>query len=204
MLPDSRTTPPRAQVWPIFTVAMAGIAAVLFVAESLAEGAFYLRTGIFEGQWWRLWTGHWVHYNASHFGWNLLVFLPVGIWAERIAPWVTRVFLSLAPAIVSVLLLILDPGLERYGGLSGVAAGAVVLLSGLQLERGRGEPAWVWFGVLALVGAKIAWELVTSETLLVASGADVRNVPIAHLGGILCAGAALIIRRLRMRPAPGR
>ena len=128
-----------------------------------------------------------VHFGLSHFTWNLAVFLPSGIWLERLWPATTRWFYLLCPLIISAALLLLAPTLARYAGLSGIATGMLVLLACLQLGRRKEEPPWFWVSVLALVGIKIGVELFTGEPVFVSGFGDIRTVPLAHIFGILSA-----------------
>jgi rhomboid family GlyGly-CTERM serine protease len=171
--------------WMTLAIALVSTAALLF--ESVSSGLIYERSLIFKEQLWRLWSGHVVHFGLSHFTWNLAVFLPSGVWLERLWPATTRWFYALSPLIISAALLLLDPTLTRYAGLSGIATGMLVLLACLQLGRRKEEPAWFWVSVLALVGIKIGVELFTGEPVFVSGFGDIRTVPLAHIFGILSA-----------------
>ena len=182
-------------------MALAALAALL--SEQVSAGLIYDRTLIFNGEVWRLWTGHVVHFGLSHFTWNLAVFLPAGVWLERLWPAVTRWFYALSPLIISIALLILDPTLARYAGLSGVATGMLVLLACLQLGRRQQEPAWFWASVLTLVGIKIGVELFTGAPVFVSGFGHIRTVPLAHIFGIIAAlvfwGIALLAKKAAAR-----
>jgi rhomboid family GlyGly-CTERM serine protease len=182
-------------------MAVAALAALL--SEQVSACLIYDRTLIFKGEAWRLWTGHVVHFGLSHFTWNLAVFLPAGVWLERLWPAVTRWFYALSSLIISVALLVLDPTLARYAGLSGVATGMLVLLACLQLGRRQEEPAWFWVSVLTLVGIKIGVELFTGAPVFVSGFGDIRTVPLAHIFGIIAAlvfwGIALIAKKTAAR-----
>jgi hypothetical protein len=80
-----------------------------------------------------------------------------------------------------------DPALARYGGLSGVATGLVVLLALDRLWTGGREPRWVWLAVLGLVAAKQLVEAVAGAEVFVQFGPGVRPVPLAHLAGTFAA-----------------
>jgi rhomboid family GlyGly-CTERM serine protease len=194
----SRRPDPAAVPW-IALAFSAGAVALHFFA-GWREAAFYLRAEVFGGEVWRLWTGHLVHFSGSHLFWNLAVFVPSAMWLERLDRRGGRVFLLVASPLISLLLLAFDPSLLRYGGLSGLATGTLVLLALLQLaRRDPREPAWFWWGVLGIVAAKLVGEQVTKTPLLASNMGDVRTVPLAHLGGALCAAAAWAWRRGAMR-----
>ena len=179
--------------WLTGLVALAAVA--LHCWPRAGAALFYERARILDGEWWRLWTGHFVHFGASHLGWNLAVLLPAGAWAERLAPARTRVFLALAPLVIGIALLVLDPALARYAGLSGVVSGVLALLAFTQLAA-DGAARWFWHGVLALLALKIGVELFAGHAVFAHFDVpDVHAVPLAHAAGMVCAGAAHWIRR---------
>jgi len=176
---------------PWLTVAIALVAGLAWAVPALNELLIYDRALLFKGQIWRAWTGHAVHYGSSHVFWNLAVFIPVGCWLERLWPAMARWYYLVSPLVISAALLVFDPTLIRYAGLSGMATGMLVLLAGLQLRRRPAEPAWFWLAVIGLVAAKIVIELISGAPLLVSKGdfAGIRNVPLAHIAGVACAAA---------------
>jgi rhomboid family GlyGly-CTERM serine protease len=168
------------------------------------------------GEYWRLWTGHFVHFGWSHLLWNLAVFAVAGSWAERVAPRRARVLLIVAPPIIGVALFGLDPELGFYGGLSGVTAAmltflafaqlariaeteaaAVVVVAGAEARSAAPSDRWFWRTVLALIILKIAAEFAVSSPLLARFASEgIQPVPLAHLAGVL---AATYVQRLRFR-----
>lgn len=174
------------RAFPWMTLVMALLAGLALRFESVHAGLIYDRKLIFNGELWRTWSGHVVHFGSSHFIWNLAVFVPAGICLERLWPALTRWFYVLCPLVISIVLLVLDPSLDRYAGLSGLATGMLVLLAGLQLGRRREEPAWFWVSVLVLVAVKIGIELFTGAPLLVTGFGHIRTVPLAHIFGAVC------------------
>jgi rhomboid family GlyGly-CTERM serine protease len=153
------------------------------------EFFLYDRGRIAGGQWWRVWSGHLAHHGGSHLIWNLVVFLPAAAWIESIAPRAARIFLTVAPLFISAALWFFESRLQVYAGLSGVTVGAVALLAFVQLRKRSGEPRWIWIGALVLVLVKIVAEFVRPETAVFADLPNgIRNVPLAHLAGAMCAG----------------
>lgn len=203
---------PRAPL-PIATGLVITLALIVASQPALAPSLLYERADIVVGQYWRLWTGHLVHFGASHLGWNLAVFAVAGVWCERLAPGPTRLLLALAPGVISLALFALDPHLATYGGLSGVATAVLTLLAFTQLAC-QAAPAsattgaiadapltpsdrWFWRAVLALIFLKTAAEFAAEQPFFARyAPAGVRAVPVAHLIGIL---VATIIHRRRSR-----
>ncbi len=181
--------------WVTCTISLAASAALWFPV--LSSAFIYDRSLIITGEVWRCWTGHIVHFSANHFWWDMVIFVPVGCWLERIRPKRIRWFYVICPLAISTALLVVEPALERYAGISGVATGALVLLAGLQLRRRPAEPAWFWLTVLGLVAAKIGFELMGNDSLLVDLPGSVRVAPLAHIGGLLC---GLIFQHPRVTP----
>lgn len=173
------------------------LAGLALASPAVSERLIYDRALIFQGQVWRIWTGHVVHYGFSHFFWDFAVFVPAGCWLERLWPKSARWFYLLSPLVISIALLAWDSALLRYAGISGVATGTLVLLAACQLSRGKPEPAWFWLAVLALVGVKIGHELITGAPLVVSDFAGIRSVPLAHISGAVCGGIFWGVSRLK-------
>jgi len=165
------------------------------------DAAIFERQRVAAGEAWRLWTGHFAHFGASHLFWNLAVLVPAGGWLERIAPWRARFFFLLAPAVIGAALFLLDPSLQRYAGLSGVAAGVLALLAVTQLAHSR-EDRWFWRCVLALLAVKVAAEFLAQRPVFARlASPDAHAVPVAHLAGLALAMAMNLSRWRHRRPA---
>jgi len=182
------------------------IVLTLIVASqpALAPSLLYERAAILRGEYWRLWTGHLVHFGASHLVWNLVVFALAAIWAERLAPARTRLLLAVAPGVIGLALLALDPALATYGGLSGLVAAALAFLAFTQLAQnstagnGSASDRWFWRAVLALILLKIAAEFAADQPFFARfTASGVRAVPLAHLAGFLVASTVHRSRRRR-------
>jgi len=94
----------------------------------LGEPAWQLfrfeRQGLLEGEWWRWWTGHWVHFGVKHLLVNLL---GLALLVVLVSPWLRPlhlIFLAVVTSsVISGALWLFHPNLEVYVGLSGVCAG---------------------------------------------------------------------------------
>lgn len=191
MSAEASTPPVRARALPWATGVVALAALGLQVWSGAKTSLEFDRAAIVAGELWRLWTPHLLHFSASHLGWNLVVLLGAGVWAERVVPRRMRLLYVIAPALIGVALLVFDPFLSRYAGLSGLAAGAVALLAFTQIARSPGRDRWFWWAVLALLAAKILLELFFRDALLADFGDPaIRPVPLAHIAGM--ASAALV------------
>lgn len=185
------------------TLLLFGLPAVLvWLLPATHAALLYERAAILNGEWWRLWTGHWVHFSTSHLMWNLAVLLGVGVWLERLQPgWLLRLALVVAP-VLSLALLAGEPAMQTYGGLSGLATSAVVLLALVQLQRRGSDRVW-WWAILLLVAAKTGVDAVRGNSLLVGFGARaVRSSVLAHAAGAVAAVALFLARSNRAQPVP--
>jgi len=159
------------------------------MAAFCAEGSSWLgydRSAILSGQIWRMYTGHWVHFSAAHLVYNLAALGVIGwiIETKRLNHF--GCMCLVAPWLISGGLLLLDPQVKYYGGLSALAVMAMVYLalSGLQEAS-----AWRWMCVAALlgIGGKTAFELITGRTVFV-TGNDAVSVSVtSHILGALVA-----------------
>jgi rhomboid family GlyGly-CTERM serine protease len=193
--------------WPWATAAIAALALVALAWPGAPAAWLLDRAAVQRGELWRLWTAHLVHFGTSHLAWNLAVFVAAGAWLERVAAARARIYFALAPAAIGTALLGFDPALDRYGGLSGLTAGAVALLAFVQLaacaSRARGEPLgrddrWFWIAVLVLLAAKIALEIFRERAVFARfESGDVHVVPLAHIAGVACAAVVFFTRRNR-------
>lgn len=179
---------------PWATLAGLALAALTAVWPVAAAALIYDRTAILAGEVWRGATGHFVHFGASHLAWDVLVTLLAGAWVESLAPRRARWYWATAPLVIGAVLLAGDPALERFGGLSGVATGLVVLLA-TELGRRPGRDRAFAFLLSLLVLAKLAAELGGWGGLAKFDDPAVQSVPLAHLAGVAWAGVVALVRR---------
>ena len=180
----------RTRRFPSVTLSIAGLALALQATPTAFQDLLiYDRQAVLRGEFWRLWSGHLVHFSAGHLGWNLLVVGLAGTWIERAAFRGSGWFALFAPPAISVALLIGDPALRFYGGLSGLATAAVAFACASEWRLGT-SPRALWLAALVGIGMKIAWEYHSGSSMFSRyTGADVRTVPLAHFSGA-CLGLA--------------
>lgn len=191
--PTNRAAAQTSMPWATLAIAVAAVALKFWPEAEATLG--YERAQIAAAQHWRLWTAHLIHFGWLHLFWNLVVFVPAGIWAERLMPDRFRLLLLLGPGAIGLALYGLDPALARYAGLSGVAAGVVTFLALAQLRRGTPD-RWFWRAVLVVVAAKIGIEFALTQPLFARFSEDgIRAVPLAHASGAIAAILILSGRR---------
>lgn len=173
-----------------------GLAASALLVMLLGEAGEallrYQRSEILIGEVWRLLSGHLVHLGWSHLLMNLLALALV--WALfgdtlTLAGWL---LLLLFCALFDGLgLLLLNPGVEWYVGLSGVLHGLFLAGALAGLASGRRDAALL---LIALV-AKLAWEQLAGPLPGSEATAGGLVVVDAHLYGAIAGGvtAALML-----------
>ena len=177
------------------TLAIVVSATAAYLCPPLAAALEYNRGAILEGEIWRLVTGPLAHFSGDHLFFNVFVFAAAGYLAERKRPRFLA-GLCLASALASsFFLLFLSPGIEVFGGLSGIATMAVVFLAVDEI-RAESRSALLWSLVLALTMGKIILETALGSPLF-AAGEGVVVVPSAHVTGALTAlaGQGLLLQR---------
>jgi len=132
------------------------------------------------GEWWRLASGVFVHFDGAHLISNLLTLLIVGPpLAYLLGPWRFLLIFVLTGIAGNVASHVLAPSASLKAGASGAIAGVLGALGGTSLDPGWGRrfKRWQILGALAAIYG-----------LLVGAGPNSDHV--AHLGGLL-AGIAL-------------
>ncbi|KPK39847.1 MAG: hypothetical protein AMJ69_04490 [Gammaproteobacteria bacterium SG8_47] len=171
----------------------------------LIETLRYDRAAILDGQWWRVLSGHIVHVGWMHLAMNVaglvLVWLLFGV---RLSTQRWLVVLLLSALGVSAGLLLRQPDLNWYVGLSGVLHG--LFAAGIVAALAVGDRGAVVLAIALVV--KLIWEGMAGPMPGTSEWVGARVVTEAHLYGALAGGAtsvaALIaVRLLRGTPARG-
>ncbi len=169
------------------------LAAILVLVHVAAPGMLpalrYERAAVLDGEVWRLATGHLVHADLRHLGWNVLGVLIVwGLFARDYTTRQWLVVLLASTAATSLGFLLLEPGLEWYVGFSGVLHGCMAAGLVAWLRSVRDPLTWLVAGLFA---AKLAWE--HSMGALPFTGGSL-SIPVVHeahtygaVGGLLAA-----------------
>jgi rhomboid family GlyGly-CTERM serine protease len=136
---------------------------------------------------WRWWSGALVHLSTRHLAANLAATAVVGaLGAAAALPGRAALAWALAWPLTQGGLL-LQPALQRYGGLSGVLhAGVAVALCWLLRRPGRDR--WVGFALLAGLVAKLLLDAPWGPPLRAMAGWDFPVAPFAHASGAVAGG----------------
>ena len=172
-------TGPSAR-WAVLILAPALVA---YLLPGVAAAMIYDRPAILAGELWRLVTGHWVHFSASHLLCDVVV---IGITAWLMESRGYRYFPALcflSALSISLVMLVSLPDMTYYGGLSGIAMAGVVYLA---LHGSREVQPWrgVCLGLLLLSVGKLAFDASIGDFAMIDVEDDsVRPVPLSHLTG---------------------
>lgn len=91
--------------------------------DAVQDGLSLDRHALLGGEAWRLWSGHFVHFSASHATGDLVLLFVVTLLAQReFGSWVTLIALLAAAPLVSLGLVLLVPELAVYRGSSALSA----------------------------------------------------------------------------------
>lgn len=174
---------------PPVTLVVCALALAAWFLPALAEWLVYDREFILRGEFWRLFTGHLVHFSRSHLALDVGAFFTVGWLLETrsIAPrWL---MFGMAPGVIGLALLFGDPAMARYGGLSGwsVAALVCVALDWIKRAGPARAPGWIALAGLAI---KTLGEWQGASPVFASVGSPARLAVLAHVSGALFAFAA--------------
>ena len=180
------------------------LVAVLLAFHGLGADALpvlrYERSAVLSGEAWRLVTGHLVHADMVHLGWNVLGVLIVAFLFARDYSWRQwLVILGVSIATTDLGFLLLEPRLEWYVGFSGVLHGLMAAGLVAWLRTSRDAITWIVTGLFA---AKLAWEHFAGPLPFTAASLELPVVHEAHTyGAIGGALAGLWLTRRMPRPA---
>lgn len=185
-------------------VVVFGILPILLAAlPQCHDTLLFDRTAILGGQFWRLWTGHWIHFSPSHLFWNVAALSFTGAWLEARHPGLPLRYAAFAAPLISIGLLVLEPNMITYGGLSGLGTGIVALL-GISLCRSPGFDRISGISILVLLGLKLSHDFLHSTPLLSDfESATIQASTTAHIFGAsfaLLGTLSTISRYFRLHP----
>ena len=154
------------------------------------------------GDWHRLVTGHFYHYDATHLAWNLAgLALVAWLFVRDYTSWQWLVILAASTAAVDLGFLLFEPQLAWYVGFSGVLHGLAAAGLVRWWVRQRDAITLVASAVLAL---KLGWEHAVGALPFTAATLSIPVVYAAHTyGGVggAVAGAVLSLRQTRAVPS---
>jgi len=179
---DARLRIPVSRQWMMVGFVLLSSLLVSFSGEAVYQLMLYDRTGILSGEAWRLLSGHLVHTGAGHWALNAIAFAVLwwvfgAIWAG----WRGILLLVFLATAISAGLLVFNPGLVWYAGLSGILHG--LLAAGAVLRVLAGQRAYLLLlGVLLI---KLVHEQIFGPLPVSGSLPGVPVIIDAHLYGAI-------------------
>ena len=184
----------RRHALPLVVTLLSTLFALL--GDSATHALRYQRDAVFAGQWWRLITGNLVHLGWSHLLLNLAGLILVWLLFYRsltTRSWI--IVFAVSALAVGGGLLLFDPQLEWYVGLSGALHG--LFAAGLVASLWAGNRAeWLLAAVFA---AKLAWEQLVGPTPGTAKLAGGNVIVDAHLYGAIGGAVTVLLLILASR-----
>jgi len=149
------------------------------------------------GQPWRWWTAAFVHWSVQHLFANLAAALVVAGFgmAGRLPGGAALAWLAAWPLTHGLLLL--QPALAHYGGLSGLLHAGVAVAVVHMVARGDHRQRWVGACVLAGLLVKLVLEAPWGEPLRRSAEWDIAVAPIGHAAGAV-AGFGCVLALLAL------
>ncbi|WP_091059743.1 rhombosortase [Opitutus sp. GAS368] len=145
------------QVSPPWTfLAAAAVALVIQLNPAWRPALLYDRAAVAAGEWWRVWTGHFVHFGWPHFVADTGLLVILGWLLEARHPVFSRVGLVALPAFITAALYWFDPAMLLYGGLSAVNLGLLLFLALQGWQRNWTD--WFWPAVLVIYVGEVIFE----------------------------------------------
>jgi rhomboid family GlyGly-CTERM serine protease len=194
--------PHRLRGLPWWSIGLVAACLAATAISSVADLLIYEREAIARGEWWRLFTGHIVHYSRPHLLNNVLVLVPAAVVVE----WRSRRelihVLAMSATAIGLSVLVFEPGILRYAGASGISLGLVTYAA---LRGMDGNARWrvVCGLVLIVVAGKLAaesffaWQLVDWER-----EAGFITVKLAHVAGVASGLLVWCVQFARERRTP--
>ncbi|MBA4137897.1 MAG: rhombosortase [Opitutus sp.] len=155
------------------------------------EHLIYERAAVGGGEFWRIWTGHAVHFGWPHFVADGGLLLIIGWTLGREFPRTSWLGLLLMPPFISAVIYFLDPEMTRYAGLSALNLGLLLLLA----ARGwKGDLRdWFWPAIVVIYVVELSYEIWKGGQgggFITFDEPGVKVATSAHLGAVAYALAA--------------
>jgi len=176
------------------------VSILISVSPYLTELFQYDLSAVGQAQFWRLFTGHFTHWNFEHLFWDVLMFAVFGCWCykeNKKAYW--GIVLGV-PVITSIAIMCLRPEMFYYRGLSGIDTGLFAFTALIILKKARMKHDKLILALsllmLVLVTGKTVFELITHAAIFVAPEGFI-PAPMAHFIGIILAFLVYVVIGMR-------
>jgi rhomboid family GlyGly-CTERM serine protease len=174
-------------------IVLAGLATAAAFASPSVRDVLVADGRSFDGAWWRLVTGPFVHATWGHLVRDLALIAIAGIAYE--GPLAThKLGLFAAGIVLPPLAVLVAEDARWYCGLSGLSHALLAAALAYEVIRRRRTARAIVLGLGAIAASKPLYELATGEPAFAMSlGEGVVQVPLAHVVGVLvgiCFGLA--------------
>ena len=187
----------KDQVWIRKVILIAICVSISACLQVFADHFIYWRPNLL-GEFWRLWTAHWVHVGWVHFLLNMMAFACLPFIFPHVRNWHLWALLLILPPFISLIFYLYLPYIDAYAGLSGVLHGLYTAV-GLVYLKYKSERKFAIL-VLSLIAVKLAWENTFGQTgtaQLIGSPVLTEAHLIGAIGGVLCGLGYLVLKRFK-------
>jgi rhomboid family GlyGly-CTERM serine protease len=188
----------------IFLLLLCGLLAC--VPSEVANSLSLDRHALLEGELWRLWTGHLVHFSLTHAAADIALLAVVAAIAQReLGGWATDIALLASAPLISLGLIALVPDLAVYRGASALSV-FLGVIGGTRIWRrapdlrfavgcvGTVAAAKTWLDAAGLVpglssvpdGVRVAWQAHVMACLIAAAWMTHKGQEVADLRTARC------------------
>lgn len=164
-----------------------GVSSIFFFTW-LSELLIFNRSLIIEGEYWRIFSAHFVHFSWEHYIFNTLIFLIPAMRIEKKSIWNFILLFVLLVFFISVSLFVFEKNLEIYAGLSGISIGMFFYWLLTVMKESQGIKVYMVGAILVAIVFKIGLEYMTEIFFLkFVSEVTFRLVPLSHLSAVIVA-----------------
>lgn len=168
------------------TLSIAAAAIIAFMIPSLIGAMQLDTTSSLISQIPQLFSCHLLHWSLDHLGWDLFMFVLVGMICERRNQTGFALVLLLSAILIPVFVVSFAPTLGSYRGLSGLDTGLFAFAAIMLIVEAFQDENWqsvvIYAALFVGMLGKIGYELAYGGTLFVDS-TSFSPVPVAHIVG---------------------
>ena len=175
-----------ARRFPSVSLILFLVAVLVFLWPRLTSLLQYDRAAVLGGEFWRVLTCQWTHWNFSHVVWDALMFLALGALCEQLRRTTFMACVAVSAVLIPIAGAAAIPQMHYYRGLSGLDSALFVLLAVqvIQISRSRDQVIATAAAVgLWAFAIKTVFEFVTGSVIFVQPESLFTAVPLAHIVG---------------------
>lgn len=172
--------------FPVLTFVITFICIASFFFKGVGSVFIFDRAAVLNGEFWRIFSCHWIHFSSTHLIYNLCVFIAAG-WIVEKNNYRHFIFLyALTAVFICAALLIFLPDMAYYGGLSGIDCGLIYYCALLK----KNQQHWkiICQFIIAFIPVKTAIELYNNNSVLpYFEDQPFVIMPASHIAGVIAA-----------------